>query len=229
MTARAALLPKAPIYGIGRYEIGSDHFDFEFGWPEFDRDTAWAQSRLAQTGVAAGDMVLITAAPWESPWIAPVVRALKNLRAIYMTAEVFQFDAVRSAAFLQQFPVKAVVGLGAETLDGWAEKQLSAHDLLAAVQIIWARPQAINRLADMSSRVAPLIMVGPALAIGLPGQPGASLNAKEWRVVSQDGLLEISSVADRASSFDRAPTGLHGKVTESDAGILSVEVVEPFR
>lgn len=229
MRARAALLPKAPIYGIGRYEIGSDHFDFEIGWPEFERDADWAQSRLTKAGVAAGDMVLITAAPWEAPWAAPVVRALKKLRAIYMPAEIFGFDAARSAAFLQQFPIKAVVGLGSETVDGWAERELSVADLLADVQIVWVRPETCARLPEMRSRVAPFIKVGPALALGLPGQTSASLSAEEWRITNSNGLLEISSVADRASTFDRAPTGLHGRVTETDAGTVSVEVVEPFR
>ena len=44
MAAAAATLPRAPIYGIGTYAIGSSVADFEIGWDELDRDTEWAHS-----------------------------------------------------------------------------------------------------------------------------------------------------------------------------------------
>ena len=97
------------------------------------------------------------------------------------------------------------------------------HDLLEGVEVIWARPEAIAKLADVAERTAPLIRLGAALALGMPGETKTEVNADEWRVQEHDGLLVVSSVADRAATFDRAPTGVRGRVSESD-GRLYVEV-----
>jgi hypothetical protein len=216
MTSRAAALPRAPIYGIGRYQAGSEQFDFEIGWPEFARDTAWAQSQLTRAGLAAGDTVLITALSCEGPWFGPVLRAMKALGITYLPAEVYAFDAGRSAAMLQQFDLKAVIGLGAETVDGWIDKELSPRELLKGVDIIWARPAALGKLADVRARVAPVFTIGPALALGTPGESAAEVNAAEWRIDDQGGLLKVSNMADRTTAFDRASTGLRGTVTDVD-------------
>ncbi|WP_328353648.1 hypothetical protein OG976_22080 [Mycobacterium sp. NBC_00419] len=220
MTARAGQLPRAPIYGIARYEYGSEQFDFEIGWPEFERDTAWALERLTAAGLGAGDIAIVTAAACELPWFSPIVRAMKALRITYLPAEVYPFDAGRSAAFLQQFPVKAFVGLGADTVAGWTEKGLSPRDLLGGVESVWARPSAIALLSDVVAPIAPVFACGPALAMGSPGEPNAAVNEAEWRIDEEGGLLYVSNTADRAATFDRVPTGLHGHVTEVDGRLL---------
>jgi hypothetical protein len=227
MTERAARLRRAPIYGIGRYTVGSDYFDFEIGWPEFDRDVAWARSLLTQSGIGANDMVLITAGQCEAPWISPVVRALKDLNATCLVAEVFGFDAGRSAWFLQSFPVKAVIGLGRDTVDGWAEKDLSPTELLKDVHAVWARPDAAPLLKDIGSTVAPFVMLGPALAMGIPGGGGAKFDPAEWRVHDNHGRLSVSTVANRAAQFDEAPTGLCGEVITIDGGMSAVHIADP--
>jgi hypothetical protein len=220
MLARAAQSPRAPIYGIGRYEVGPEQFDFEIGWPEFSRDTEWAHAQLSSAGLQAGDAVLITAAACEGPWTGPVVRALKALRITYLPAEVYAFDAGRSAALLQQFDIKAFFGLGAETVDGWVEKGMSPQELLDGVDMIWARPAALSKLEGVTTRIAPVFRLGPALALGKPGEPHASVNAAEWRIDEQDGSLLVSNKASRASTFDRAPTGVCGTANEVDGKLL---------
>ncbi|HEX3284606.1 MAG TPA: hypothetical protein VHT50_08095 [Mycobacterium sp.] len=224
MIARAASLPRPPIFGIGRCETGGDPVDFEIGWPEIDRDTAWAKTIFLQAGLEAKDVVLITAAAWESPWFAPLVRAIREIGITYIPTEVFSFDAIRFATILQNFPVKAVVGLCADTISGLQQQNLEVIDLLADVEIIWTRPDALPLVADVGSRVAPIAMLGPALAIGLPGQPGALVNAREWRVSSKDGSLYVSTAADRTTAFENFATGLRGTVSEIDEETLSVQL-----
>jgi hypothetical protein len=220
MTARAAELPRAPLYGIGRFQAGSEQVDFEIGWPELERDTQWAQAQLQRAGLGAGDAVLLTALACEGPWFGPVVRALRALRITYLPAEVYAFDAGRSASLLQQFDVKAFIGLGAETVDGWVEKELSASDVLSGVELIWARPAALGQLAGVNAKVAPILPVGPALAMGAAGERDAEVNGSEWRIDEQDGELRMSNAADRAATFDRAPTGVRGVVTQTDGRLL---------
>jgi hypothetical protein len=216
MLARAAQAPRAPIFGIGRYEVGAEQFDFEVGWPELHRDTEWAKTQLTRAGLGGGDAVLITALACEGPWFSPIARALRSLRVTYLTAEVYAFDAGRSAALLQQFDVKAFIGLGADTVDGWTEKEMSAKDLLDGVETVWARPAALSKLAGVDAAIVPIVPLGPALAMGTPGNLDAEVNGAEWRVDEQDGELRVSNVAERATAFDRVPTGVHGSVTEPD-------------
>ena len=87
------------------------------------------------------------------------------------------------------------------------------------------RPAALAKLADVSARVAPIFPLGPALAVGMPGEPGAEVNGAEWRLDDQSGLLNVSNVADRRSVFASAPTGLRGAVTDVNGRHL-VELAE---
>jgi hypothetical protein len=226
MTARAAELPRAPIYGIGCYKVGSARYDFEIGWPEVERDVAWARAALTAAGIQAGDSVLFTVAQCEAPWLSPMLRAARELRVTCLISEVFGFDAGRSAWFLQAFPVKAVVGLGADTVDGWLQKGLSPAELLAGVDIVWARPNALGKLKEVGSRVAPMAIVGPALALGRPGERGATVNPAEWLLHDDDGLITVTSVGERATSFVKAPTGVSGTVEDSEDGAQSLSVDE---
>ena len=91
--------------------------------------------------------------------------------------------------------------------------------------MVWARPAALAKLADVSARVAPIFPLGPALAVGIPGELTAEVNAAEWRIDDRGGLLHVSNVAERTAAFDRAPTGLRGTVTEVNGRRL-VTVVE---
>ena len=226
MAARAAELPRSPIFGIGRYQAGTERIDFEIGWDEFDRDTAWVQQQLVRTGLAKGDAVVITASAWEGPWTTPVLHALRALGVTYMPAEVFGFDAGRSAQFLIEFPVKAFIGLSPETIDGWIEKDFVPAELLKDVQVVWARPGAAVKLAELAERVVPFSTLGPALAMGVPGTPGAQVNAEEWRVEELNGHLVVSSVAHRAASFAQAPTHVRGTVAHVDEHNCAVMIGE---
>lgn len=223
MTARAAELPQAPIYGIGRYKVNSDHFDFEIGWAEFGRDIDWARGALSAAGIVAGDVVLLTVAQCEAPWLSPVLRAAKDLGATCLVSEVFGFDAGRAAWFLQAFPVKAVVGLGPDTVDGWIDKELSPAELLANVDVVWARPAALDKLAEVGPRLAAMSMLGPALAMGRVGERSATVNPAEWRLRDIDGLVTVTSVAPRATSFDEVPTGVPGTVIDLGGGAQTVK------
>ena len=220
MLNRAASLPRAPIFGIGWYAVDGRDYDFEIGWPEVARDTEWAEGRLRRAGLTRGDVVLTTAAAWEGPWFAPVVRAIKNLGIVYLPAETYGFDAGRSAMLLQQFPVKAFVGLGPETVEGWAGLDLTPSALLADVAMVWARPDALPKLSEIAAKTSPVFALGPALAMGTPGEAGAEVNGAEWRVESHGVDLVVSTVGDRTASFEAAPTGLTGSVDGSGDRIV---------
>ena len=223
MTAAAATLPRPPIYGIGQLHTGTESLDFEVGWDEFERDLDWAETQMRSAGLESGDLVLLTLDSWELPWAGPVVHALRRIGVIYLTAEVWSFDARRTSMFLQRLPVKAIFGLGGETLSGLESQEPPIAELLENVQIVWARTDAMDRLSGMAPKVSPFVRLGPALALGLPGGPGVVVNAAEWTVDVDDGELVVSNKRERATTFDRVPTGVRGSVISAADGTLDLE------
>jgi hypothetical protein len=227
MIAAAAELPRAELYGLASCIVGTEFMDFSIGWPEFERDTQWAVSMLRRAGLQRGDMVLTTLTNWESPWTSPVVHALRTLGITYMTAEVFAWDVRRTLMFLQRFPVRAIIGLGGQTLNAMAETGAPVGELLGDVEIIWARPNAAVALSEHHRQVLPFVRFGPALAMGIPGQRAALVNAKEWDVADSANGLVVSSVATRATDFREIVTGFDGTTTHFGADIAVTFTARP--
>jgi hypothetical protein len=224
MTAAATALPRSPLVGIASCQVGPNFLEFEIGWDEFERDVDWAESLLRSAGLTQGDLVLTTLSQWEGPWITPVVRALRRIGVTYLPAEVWSFDARRASMFLQRLPVKAVFGLAGETITGLESEQPPIAELLQNVEIVWARPDALCRLSGVAPEVLPFVMLGPALALGVPGRSGVVVNADEWTVESENGELVVSNARERAASFDRLSTGVRGSVRSVADGAINIDL-----
>jgi len=220
MAAAAATLPRAPIYGIGTYAVDTSAADFELGWDELERDTEWAHSVLAEAGVRRGQLVLFSTPNHEGPWIAPLVRALRRIGAPYATSETYGWDSRRFAMYLRRLPVKAIVGIGGETVTALTDLEPTLSTLLAGVDVVWARPDAVPRLQALQIDVATYVPLGPALGLGLPGERGARVNGREWTVSQARGRIHVSNKRPRATSFDSADTGVDGGVTAYGADYL---------
>lgn len=213
MLDAAAHIARPPLYGLAHCRVGVEYVDFEIGWPEFERDTAWAETLLRRAHLTRGDMVLTTLTNWESPWGSPVIHALRNLGVTYLPAEVYAWDVRRVLMALQRFPIKAIVGLSGQTLTALGETGTPVAHLLSGVEAIWARPRAAIALEEHRSVVAPYVHFGPALAMGLPGQTHALVNAAEWNVSATDRGLVVSTAAERATTFCEVATGFRGTAT----------------
>lgn len=224
MTAAAMALPRAPLVGIASCPVGPNTLEFEIGWDERERDVDWAESLLRSAGLGHGDLVLITIKPWEQPWTSPVVHALRRIGVVYLTAEVWNFDARRTSMFLQRLPVKAIFGLGGETISALESERPPIAELLRNVEMVWSRPDAVSRLSGMAPQVLPFVLLGPALALGVPGRPGVVVNAAEWAVDSEAGELVVSNVRDRATRFDRVPTGVRGSPRSVADGAIMLDL-----
>ena len=220
MAAAAATLPRAPIYGIGTYAVDTSAADFELGWDELERDTEWAHSVLAEAGVRRGQLVLFSTPNHEGPWIAPLVRALRRIGAPYATSETYGWDSRRFAMYLRRLPVKAIVGIGGETVTALTDVEGTLPTLLAGVDVVWARPDAVSRLQALQIEVATYVPLGPALGLGLPGERGARVNGLEWTVSQARGRIHVSNKQPRATSFNSADTGVAGGVTAYGADYL---------
>lgn len=211
MAAAAAALPRAPIYGIGTYAVDSSLADFEIGWDELDRDTEWAHAQLAEAGITRGDLVLFSTPNHENPWVTPLVRALRRIGAPYATSETYGWDSRRFAMYLRRLRVKAIVGLGAETVAALTDSERMLSTLLEGVDVVWARPEAVSRLQALQIDAATYVPLGPALGLGVPGERGARVNGDEWAVAEVGGRVHVTNKRSRATSFECADTGVSGE------------------
>src|SRR2546425_9953598 len=88
---------RAPIFGIGIFTQGDAEVDFEIGWPEFERDVAWAHRMLAGWEVRSGDHVVMNTPNLDGPWVSPLVRALREIGAVHSNTEPYSWDSRRFA------------------------------------------------------------------------------------------------------------------------------------
>ncbi len=212
MAAAAARLPRSPIYGIGTYDVDGSRADFEIGWDELERDTDWAHSVLVQAGITKGDLVLFSTPNHEGPWICPIVRSLRRIGASYATSETYGWDSRRFAMYLRRLPVKAIIGIGGETVRALAASEENLSSLMTGVGVVWARPDAVSALRAQQIEAATYVPLGPALGLGLPGEHGARVNGGEWTVSDIGGRIHVSNRQPRATDFDAADTGIYGAV-----------------
>jgi hypothetical protein len=220
MAAASAAIPRPELYGIGCCKVGTEFRDFEIGWDEAERDNAWALDVLRTAGLGGEDLALLTVPNWEGPWFSPLVAGLRNLKVTLAPAENYGWDARRAAHMIRNLKPKAYVGLCAETLAGFSGQGDDVAELLADIDIVWARHDALAPLADLGVAALPLAPLGPALAIGVPGL-GAVVNSTEWNVETVDGQFVVSTAAERRTRFVEVETGIRGHlVTSVDLGTL---------
>ena len=199
----AAMPGRGELFGIGRYADRGERVDLEIGWPEFDRDVAWATRVLTTWGIGAGDHVLLTVPNFEGPWASPVIRALRDLGAVHSNAEPYGWDARRSSTFLRLMPIRAIVGMSVETATALLEH--GAGELLARVPLIWARPAAVAPLRAAGLSPAVFAMVGPAVGLECPSRVGAHLDPAEWGLHDGPGGATLSTVGDRVHRASGVP------------------------
>lgn len=220
MAAASAAVPRPELYGIGSCKIGTEFHDFEIGWDEAERDNAWAVDVLRTAGLGSKDLALLTLPNWEGPWFSPLVAGLRSRDVTLALAENYGWDARRAAHMIRNLKPRAYVGLCAETLRGLSGHCDDVAELLADIEFVWVRHDALPMLSDLGVEPLPLVPLGPALAIGVPGV-GAVVNSAEWSVETVDGQFVVSTAADRRTRFVDVDTGIRGRVGASvDLGTL---------
>ncbi len=221
-TAAAAALPRAPLWGIGRYDLAGQAVYFEVGWDDWQRDTAWARAMLAGHGVGpvkgdgeVGGGLIIVAGMAESPWFDPFEAAARELGAPYSLGESYAFEAFRTGMYARRLPVTMIFGIDRTVAEGLGDE---LAEVVARVPVIVARPDAAGLLTEAGG--APFIVsrVGPAVAVECPHRSGAHLNSAEWTLSERGGELLLSTAGPRAHQVSRAPVGLRGTLSEGACG-----------
>jgi hypothetical protein len=199
-------------WGTGRYLDGTGSVRLlSYSVSEMEREAVVAARRLAAWGVGLDDIVLVIAQVQEAAQFAPFQRAARSLGGISCTAEPSPFDAQRTAAFLAQYPLRAVIGLDSAVLDG-LEALGDPMALLRRGPPLIARPDAVPRLRAWGLDPAVLVILGPAVAVECPARCGAHVGADAWTVgLTADGLW-IAPAPDRKVDLGRVQTAVSGRV-----------------
>jgi hypothetical protein len=176
-----------------------------------EREAAVAARRLAAWGVGLDDIVLVIAEVQEAAQFAPFQRAARSLGGISCTAEPSPFDAPRTAAFLAQYPLRAVIGIDGAVLDG-LEARGDAVALLRGGPPLMARSDAVPRLRAWGLDPALLVVLGPVAAIECPARSGAHVGADAWIVGLTADRLWIEPAPDRRVDLGRVQTAVRGRV-----------------
>ena len=208
-TAAAATLPRPRLWGIGRYDVAGQVVYFEVGWNDWQRDTAWARSLLADHGVGTDSGLVIVGGMAESPWFDPVETAARELGAPYSIGEIASFEAFRTGMYVRRLPITMIFGITQTVAEGLADE---LAEVVAKVPVIVSRPDAAGVLAEAGARPFILTRVGPAIAVECPQRSGAHINDAEWTLTERGGELFISTAGPRAHQVTEAATGLAGSV-----------------
>jgi hypothetical protein len=219
-SAAAAALPRARLWGIGRYDLAGQLVYFEVSWDDWQRDVAWARAMLADHGVGAkkgdgevgGGLVIVGGMP-ESPWFDPFETAARELGAPYSIGEIYGFEAFRTGMYARRLPVTMIFGIDRTVAEGLGDE---LADVVARVPVIVARPDAADLLAEAGAAPYIVTRVGPAIAVECPHRSGAHLNSAEWTLAERGGELFLSTAGPRADQVSQVPVGLRGTLTEGE-------------
>ena len=212
MSARASTL-----WGIGRLAgDGGSGPPYRVSTDDVRCDLKAAIAALQSLGVGAGDHVLIVSMLSEAAQVGPFELAAGRIGARYSSADAQQFDAHRTATLVRRVEPRAVLGVDAAVVAGLDELGIDPAELFAAVPVVAARPDAIDRVPHATW----WLPLRPAIAVGCVGGKtvGAHVDATEWRIEDDEqGQVRITNVrADRATPLDRWPTGVTAAI-ERDA------------
>jgi hypothetical protein len=221
-TAAAAALPRAPLWGIGRYDLAGPPAYFEMSWDDWQRDTAWARAMLAGHGAGpvkgegeVGGGLIIVAGMAESPWFDPFETAARELGVPYSIGEIYAFEAFRTGMYARRLPVTMIFGIDRTVAEGLGDE---LAEVVARVPVIVARPDAAGLLTEAGGAPFIVTRVGPAVAVECPQRSGAHLNSAEWTLSERGGELFLSTAGPRAHQVSQAAVGLRGTLSEGACG-----------
>jgi hypothetical protein len=151
----------------------------------------------------------------EAAQFWPLIVGCMMTGAQLSCADATRGEAVRVRMFSRLIEYRAALGITPEILDGLDEIGTPYSDAFASVPVVAARPGAYERLESTGLAAHHFVLVGPAVAISTePGGP-AWVDADEWELaVDPDGFVTISNRRERATTFERARTGVRGEVID---------------
>jgi hypothetical protein len=211
----ARVLEERPLWAIAAYDDGESRVPWPVSHAEIERAMGGACATLAGLGAVSGARVLWCSVMSEGAHFWPLTIATMIGGGVFSLADATTSDALRVAMFLRALDLHAVFGLNEQILDGLDDLGSDYAEILAGVEVLGARPGAYERLVAAGLTPHWFVLCGPAVAISSePGGP-ARVDASEWALAADGDRILISSLQPRATTFDRAPTAIRGRLVDA--------------
>jgi hypothetical protein len=208
---------------VGRYLEGGIAKFLPLSEAEINRATRAYLRVLDSYDIPTRHHVLVVSLASQVASFMPLERALSDRNFIVSNADSSVFDAGRVEVFARRFNIAAVLGVTAETLDGFASLGHEPASVFAGC-IVWATPPAYARLAPAAGyTLRRWAEFGPAFGAECAVGDGLHVSSEEWSLDSVDGELLVSSRLPRLLAFDRQPTGVHGTVDRAPCACGSTD------
>jgi hypothetical protein len=208
-------LDERPLWAVAAYDDGEGRVAWEVSHAEIERAMGGACSTLAQLGVRAGARVLWCSVLSESAHFWPLTIGTMINGAVFSLADATRADALRVAMFVRSLRLHAVFGVNEAILDGLDDLGHDYAGFFGGVEVIGAQPGAYERLVAAGLDPYWFVLCGPAVAIATePGGP-ARVDAGEWSLATDGDRILVSNLQPRAQTFDRAPTGVRGRLVDA--------------
>jgi len=219
----AALTFDAPdaIWGVGSAPMAGGLAHYPLSNRDVLADVDWAEGQLRALGVEAGSLIDLVHNYSECGQFWPYYLAAIRLGAQVMNGMATPWDAGRVEMYVRRFPLRAVLGVSPQTVEGLAMFGLDAGKAFAALPVLGARGSAASALEALNLRPHRMTLLGPMILIAGPGERDAAYDAAQWTLETDDaGRILVTSGASRAARYDRQDTGFRGRVAD---GRVSIE------
>jgi hypothetical protein len=214
-TTEATTSDGRPLWAIATYDDDATRVPWPVSHAEIERAMGGACSTLAGLGVQAGARALWCSLLSESAHFWPLMIGTMINGGVFSLADATAGDALRVAMFARSLQLHSVFGVNEAILDGLDELEIAYAELFGAMRVVGARPGAYERLARAGLAPYSFVLCGPAVAIATePGGP-ARVDAGEWSLTSDGDRILVTSLQPRAHTFDRAPTGIRGRLVDA--------------
>jgi hypothetical protein len=212
------------LWAVAQYDDGTRRVPWTVSHAEIERAMGEAVPTLGRLGIGTGSRVLWCSVLSESAHFWPLLIGTMLAGGQFSLADATAADARRIAMFLRRLPYQAVLGVNEAVLDGLDELGHASETVFADVTTIGARPGAYERLAAAGLRPQWFVLCGPAIAIApAPGEP-ARVDETEWSLAEADGRILVTSRRPRATTFDRTPTAVRGRLVDETAFVPEARV-----
>jgi hypothetical protein len=206
----------AVLWGVGSYDDDTGaRVAWEISHEEIQRDMGTAARTLAALGITSGGRVLFCSMLSEAGQFWPLVVGAMLSGAQLSCADANEGDAVRVAMFTRLVEYDAVLGITGAILDGLDALGRPHAEVFGGIRVLGARPDAYARLEAAGLTPHHFALCGPAVAVG--SEPGAPAHAdvEEWHldVDGADGVVTVTNLRDRATTFARTRTAVRATVT----------------
>ncbi len=219
----AALTFDAPeaIWGVGSAPMASGLVHYPLSNRDVLADVDWARGQLQALGVEAGSLIDLVHNYSECGQFWPYYLAAIGLGAQVMNGMATPWDVGRIEMYVRRFPLRAVLGVSPQTVEGMAAFGFDAGKVFASLPVLGARGAAATALEALDLRPHRMTILGPLILIAAPGERDAAYDTKEWTLETDgEGRILLTSGVKRAARYDRLDTGFRGRVAN---GRVSLE------